>query len=302
MKYLATLLLTLVSSFAVADGIVPVDDTYRFTFNTVAPSTGAPITMGGTPAIEVYEDNSATQITAGTTISEDFDGVTGLHHVSIDCTAANGYEAGKRYSAVIAGTSPTADSVSIAGITVARFWVVEIDSSEVSDNRAHFFSGGSPTGHMNDLTDIETDTNVLQQDWADGGRLDNNLDGKATAASITALNDPSTTDIVNAILAALGAVRTTIDTYSSATSWTLAAGSADDDAYNGWTAIIIDQSTPTQIQAELVEGYVGSTRTITLFRDPEVFTAAVGDTVILLPFAQPVQERLDVEGNWPPSP
>lgn len=129
MKYLFALCLAFSAAVAWGDGTVPLEDTYYFTFNTVAPSTGAPITMGGTPEIEVYEENGTTQITAGDTFAEDLDGVTGLHGVMLVCSAANGYEAGKWYVAVIAGTTPTADSVSVAGRTVARFRVMAAEAA-----------------------------------------------------------------------------------------------------------------------------------------------------------------------------
>lgn len=129
MKYLLAILLTLAATAALADGTVPLDETYAFDFNTVRPSTGAPFTIGGTPEIEVYEEGSTTQITAGDTLTLDLDGVTGFHHVDLVCTAANGYEVGKWYTAVIAGTTPTVDSISVAGRQVARFRVVAAEDS-----------------------------------------------------------------------------------------------------------------------------------------------------------------------------
>lgn len=129
MKYLFALLLTLATTAALADGTVPLDETYPFDFNTVRPSTGAPFTIGGTPEIQVYEEGSTTQITAGDTLTLDLDGITGLHHVDLVCSAANGYEVGKWYTAVIAGTTPTVDSISVAGRQVARFRVVAAESS-----------------------------------------------------------------------------------------------------------------------------------------------------------------------------
>lgn len=108
-------------------GDVPLGETVNFNFNTLG-SDGAPITIAGTPAIEVYEDGGTTQITAGTTLTEDFDTVTGLHNIAIVATGANGYEAGKYYSVVIAGTTPTADSVSILGRVVARFRIVAAEN------------------------------------------------------------------------------------------------------------------------------------------------------------------------------
>lgn len=77
-------------------------------------------------------------------------------------------------------------------------------------------------------------------------------------------------------------VSTTIATLASQTSFTLTAGSADNDAYNGALAVITDQSTATQKAVGVVSDYVGSTKTITLAADPAVFTMAVGDTIDLI--------------------
>lgn len=76
-------------------------------------------------------------------------------------------------------------------------------------------------------------------------------------------------------------VETTIATLASQTSFTLTAGSADDDAYNNQIAIITDQSTSTQKAVVRVSDYVGSTRTVTLSSAP-AFTIATGDTVAIV--------------------
>lgn len=88
------------------------DATVRRFFNTV-DATGAPVTIGGTAAAQVYKDGGTTQITAGITITEDFDGVTGLHLLAVDMSADAGYTTGSDYAAVI--SVGTADSVSIVG-------------------------------------------------------------------------------------------------------------------------------------------------------------------------------------------
>lgn len=76
---------------------------------------------------------------------------------------------------------------------------------------------------------------------------------------------------------------TTIATLSTQTSFTLTAGSADADAYNGWEIIVIDSATATQVAVGVVQDYAVTTRTVTLMVDPGVFTMAVGDTAILRP-------------------
>lgn len=95
------------------------EETIDFKFTTRSFSTGVPTTLGGTPAIEVYEDNSVTQITAAETLTVDFDGITGLNNLRIAATAANGFEAGKSYAAVI--SAGTVGGVSVVGEVVAQF-------------------------------------------------------------------------------------------------------------------------------------------------------------------------------------
>jgi hypothetical protein len=80
---------------------------------------------------------------------------------------------------------------------------------------------------------------------------------------------------------------TTIATLTSQTSFTLTAGSADNDAYNDCYAIITDQSTSTQKAFAPISDYVGSTRTVTLEYDPAIFTMATGDSISIV--ASPIQ-------------
>lgn len=77
-------------------------------------------------------------------------------------------------------------------------------------------------------------------------------------------------------------VDTTIATLASQTSFTLTAGSADDDAYNNATIVIEDASTATQKAIGLISNYAGATKTITLKYDPGIFTIATTDKVYIL--------------------
>lgn len=76
--------------------------------------------------------------------------------------------------------------------------------------------------------------------------------------------------------------QTTIATLASQTSFTLTAGSADNDTYNGLTIVVTDSSTSTQKCVGTISDYVGSTRTVTLSSDPGIFTMAVGDSVAII--------------------
>jgi hypothetical protein len=94
-------------------------ETIDFKFTTCEPDTGAPITFAGSPVISAYVDNSTTQITAGITLTVDFDGVTGLHNVRVVATSGNGYTTGTNVALIV--TTGTVDSVSAVGYKVAEF-------------------------------------------------------------------------------------------------------------------------------------------------------------------------------------
>lgn len=77
---------------------------------------------------------------------------------------------------------------------------------------------------------------------------------------------------------------TTIATYTSNTVFTLTAGSADDDAYNGAVIVIEDVTTAAQKAFGLVSDYTGSTKQVTLVADPlPGFTFAATDKVTIMP-------------------
>jgi len=96
---------------------------------------------------------------------------------------------------------------------------------------------------------------------------------------------------------------TTIATLASQTSFTLTAGSADDDAYNGAVAVITDQSTATQKAVGSVLDYTGATKTVTLTSDPGIFTMATGDTIDIIanastaPTAAAVRAEIDTNST-----
>jgi len=75
---------------------------------------------------------------------------------------------------------------------------------------------------------------------------------------------------------------TTIATLTSQTVFTLTAGSSDDNAYNGCTIVVTDAVTSEQKCVGIISDYIGSTKTVTLKQDPQVFTIAEGDSVAIL--------------------
>lgn len=77
---------------------------------------------------------------------------------------------------------------------------------------------------------------------------------------------------------------TTIATLSSQTSFTLTNGPAEDDALNGFYAIIHDIASAVQLSRVLILDYTGSTKTVTLVAGA-TFTAAAGDNISVMDMA-----------------
>lgn len=98
-------------------GDIRLGDTLDFKFTTVNTS-GVPTTLAGTPAVAAYPNNSTTELTAGITLSVDFDARTGLNNVRIVATSGNGYAAGN-YDLVI--TTGTVGGNSVVGYVVGSF-------------------------------------------------------------------------------------------------------------------------------------------------------------------------------------
>lgn len=149
-------------------------------FSTFRPSTGATYTLGGSPAISVYKDNSVVQSTSGITLTADFDGVTGLNHFAID-TSSDGtfYSAGSFFDIVI--TTGTVDSVSVTGAAVASFTIRKdsalkpttagrtLDVSAGGEAGLDWANVGSPTTAVNlSSTNIDTDQVVASVTGAVG--------------------------------------------------------------------------------------------------------------------------------------
>ena len=99
-------------------GDIRLGDTLDIAFSTVG-TTGAPTTLAGSPVISAYVGNSTTQITAGITLSVDFDGVTGLHNVRVVASSGNGYATTTNVRLVI--TTGTVGGTSVVGYVIGSF-------------------------------------------------------------------------------------------------------------------------------------------------------------------------------------
>lgn len=101
-------------------------------FTTRRFSTGAPFSLAGSPAVAAYPGNSTTEITAGITLTTDFDSRTGLNNVRVVATGGNGYASGTIYHLVI--TAGTVDSVSVVGEVIGAFSLEMQSVAEVGAN------------------------------------------------------------------------------------------------------------------------------------------------------------------------
>lgn len=402
----------------------------KWTSNDV---NGAAITRATNGTISVYKDANTTQSTAGITDTEDFDSVTGVHHITIDTSADAFYVTGSDYAVVLSGATIDGSTVNavlahfriekgfdevdvtkwlgqaVAAVTVNG--VPEVDVTHFGGT-AGTFSSGRPNANASHLggtsqTGRDIGASVLLSSGTGTGQLsitsgllawnaawdaevqseaedaivahrldellnaDSDIDGAApptvgsvfhelmtkttgsftydqTTDSLEALRDivgtPSnlgsgatlsanTGDIAitlanvdssaTAILTDTGTtlpgslatmesairgadsdtlktlsdqldglgggsagpqvlVDTTIASLASQTSFTLTAGSADNDAYNGAIVVVTDQSTAVQKAVGVVLDYTGGTKTVALAADPGIFTMAVGDAIAVI--------------------
>lgn len=100
-------------------GDIRLGQTIDIKFTTRRFSTGAPFTLAGAPVISAYIGNDVTQLTAGITLSVDFDSVTGLNNVRVVASGANGYTTATDVALVI--TTGTVDIVSVVGEVIGTF-------------------------------------------------------------------------------------------------------------------------------------------------------------------------------------
>lgn len=161
-------------------GDINLGDTIDVKFTTRQVS-GAPFTLAGTPAVSAYIDNSTTEITAGITLTVDFDTRTGLNNVRVVATSGNGFTTGTNVQLVI--TAGTVNSVSVVGEVIGSFSIEKrsalrpatagrtlvVDSAGLADANAVKI-GPSGTGTPQTARDIGA--SVLLSAGTSTGQLD----------------------------------------------------------------------------------------------------------------------------------
>lgn len=241
-------------------------DTFDCGFTTIS-SAGAPITLAGSPVVAAYPGNSTTEITAGITLTVDFDARTGLHNVRVVASSGNGYATATNYKLVL--TAGTVDGTSVVGYVVAHFSI---------ENRSALM----PTTAARTL-DVSA-AGEAGLDWANIGgpttsqTLSGTTVGTATALGANAVSATAiAADAITAAKIAAGAidsatfandtgltnVRSATAQAGAATTITLdASASAVDDFYNGTLLRIVSGTGAGQ--ARFITDYVGATKVATV--------------------------------------
>jgi len=185
--------------------------TFDTKFCTV-DSTGLPTTLAGTPVISAYVDNNTTEITAGITLSVDFDSRTGMHNIHVVATSGNGYASGGNYHLAI--TTGTVGGVSVVGYVVAEFSIEArsalrptvagrtLDVSATGEGGVDWANVGSPTTSL-----ALTGTTIATTQKVDIETIKTNPvvnGGTVTFASNTTV--ANTTGTVGSVTGAVGSV------------------------------------------------------------------------------------------------
>jgi hypothetical protein len=144
-------------------GDITIGDTLDHKFTSV-DSSGVPTALVS-GVISAYVDNSTTEITAGVTLTASFDGRTGLNHVRVVATPANGFAAGTNIQLVI--TTGTVSGASVVGYVIGLFSInkrTPLDSAGVTLLLARLgvpVDLGSGNTVAQNLVDIENQTDDI---------------------------------------------------------------------------------------------------------------------------------------------
>lgn len=159
-------------------GDIRLGDTLDVKFCTVT-TTGAPTTLAGSPVVSAYVGNGTTEITAGITLSVDFDSRTGMHNVRVVATSGNGFATATNVDLVL--TAGTVGGTSVVGYVIGSFSIENrsglmpttaartLDVSAGGEAGLDWANIGSPTTAVNlSATNIDVDQIVASVSGAVG--------------------------------------------------------------------------------------------------------------------------------------
>ena len=257
-------------------GDIRLGDTIDIKFTTRQIS-GAPSTLGGTPAVSAYVGNGTTQITAGITLTADFDAVTGLNNVRVVASSGNGFATATNVQLVI--TTGTVNSVSVVGEVIGSFSIEArsavmpttaartLDVSATGEAGIDWANIGSPTTAVNlSGTNIDVDQVVASVSGAVGSVTATvNANAIQISGDTTAADNLETAfDDTAGPVPWLGILDQ--GTAQAATSTTLqlrAAATFADDTILGAVLMVLG-STQGYWQVRTITDYVSSTDTATV--------------------------------------
>lgn len=222
--------------------------TLDFKFSTVG-TTGAPTTLAGTPVISAYVGNSTTQLTAGITLTVDFDGVTGLHNVRVVASVGNGYAAATDVDLVI--TTGTVGGTSVVGYVVGSFSIdnrstaaIKSDTAAILIDTAEIGVAGAGLTALASATNLATVAGYLDTEIAAIKAKTDNLPAAPAATG----DIPTAVENADALLGRnVSGGSSTGRTVKQAfhfvrNKWVVAAGTLTvydtDDSSTSWTATV----------------------------------------------------------------
>lgn len=159
-------------------GDIRLGDTLDIDFTTINTS-GVPTSLSG-GTLAAYVGNSTTEITAGITLTADFDARTGLNHVRVVASSGNGYATASTVRLVL--TAGTVSSASVVGYVVGSFSIenrsalmpataartLVVDAAGLAD--ANMVKAG-PTGSGTAQTARDLGTSVLLSSGTGTGQV-----------------------------------------------------------------------------------------------------------------------------------
>lgn len=160
-------------------GDISLGDTIDIKFTTVS-TTGVPTTLAGSPTAACYVDNGTTEVTAGVTLTVDFDARTGLHNVRVVATSGNGYATGTNVDVVL--TAGTVGGASVVGYVVGSFSIENRTAFEALNVSTHAELGQTAPSATTTLKDMIRWIYKLSRNKT-----------TATASTINVFNDAGTT-------------------------------------------------------------------------------------------------------------
>jgi hypothetical protein len=211
-------------------GDFTLESTFDIKFTTIdSTGLGSALTSG---VVSAYPGNSLTQLTAGITLSANFDSLTGLNNVRVVATAANGYADATDYVLVL--TAGTVDSISVIGYVIAHFSIGKRSTAAIKTDTAAIL--------------VDTGTTLQAELDAIQAAVITNAAGVDIAADIIALKavaDAVLVDTGTTLDAALAIVDGNVDSILVDTAEIGAAGA-------GLTAVALADATSDAVIADAV--------------------------------------------------